>query len=126
LAALNLAPGDYRISVFAMDSSDRISPPATAPVTLYAQGLLNVRAFPNPWRSDRHSVRRIIFDGLTANTTVKIFTVSGHWVRSLHGNNFVNWDLTNDAGDTVASGIYTYLVTTDDGFKQTGSLVVIK
>ncbi len=83
--------------------------------------------YPNPWRSDRHSVRQITFDQLTVNTTIKIFTVSGHWVKTLPtSSTSVIWDLTNDSGDRVASGLYMYLINTDQGQKKTGQVVVIK
>jgi hypothetical protein len=88
---------------------------------------LSPRAYPNPWRSDRGYAPQITFDQLTGNTTIKIFTVSGHLVRSLSTSNTSTiWDLNNDSGDRVASGIYIYLVTNDQGQKARGKVVVIR
>ena len=67
------------------------------------------------------------FDGLVAGTTIKIFAVSGHKLKELHGDGpSIPWDLTNDSGDKVASGIYVYLVTDGQGDKVKGKLAVIK
>jgi len=38
----------------------------------------------------------------------------------------VTWDLTNDSGDKVASGLYVYVIKTDNGQKKTGQVAVIK
>ena len=98
-----------------------------APVNLVPSNLSAVQIFPNPWRSDKHAGLSITFSNLAINTTVKIFTVSGHWVKTLPiSSTSVNWDLTNNDGDKVASGIYIYLLTTDQGFKKTGKIAVIK
>jgi hypothetical protein len=87
-----------------------------------------IRAYPNPWRADRHSSVGITFDGLLSNSTVKIFNLAAHWVKTLPlASGASTWDRTNDAGQTVASGYYFYLVTTGND-KQTvhGMLAIIK
>lgn len=72
-----------------------------------------VRAYPNPWRSDRHSSVGMTFDGLASNSTIKIFNLAMHWVRTLpNASGSTTWDLKNDRGELVASGYYFYLVTT--------------
>jgi hypothetical protein len=83
--------------------------------------------FPNPWRADRHSVKKIVFDQITSSATVKIFTASGHLVKTLTSTGTsVPWDLTNDSGTQVASGIYLYVVKTPDGQKARGQVAIIK
>jgi hypothetical protein len=87
-----------------------------------------VRAYPNPWRADRHTGLGITFDGLLPNSTVKIFNLAAHWVRTLPlASGSAVWDRTNDAGQTVASGYYFYLVTTGND-RQTvhGKFAIIK
>lgn len=85
------------------------------------------RVSPDPWRSDRHSGVPITFDQLTPGSTVKIFTLSGRWVCSLSApDGFVNWDLTNNDGRTVASGIYLYLITDNQGATTRGKLAIIR
>jgi hypothetical protein len=89
--------------------------------------LSSARVFPNPWRSDKHTGVNISFGGLTLNSTVKIFTVSGHEVKSLDGSSgLATWDLTNDSGSKVASGIYIYLITNSQGDQTRGKLAIIK
>ena len=85
------------------------------------------QVYPNPWRSDRGYPAQITFDQLSGNTTIKIFTASGHLARTLSTTNAsVAWDLTNDSGDKVASGVYIYLITDSQGDKVRGKVAVIK
>jgi hypothetical protein len=83
--------------------------------------------YPDPWRSDQHAGHPITFDEMAAGSTVKIFTVSGHLVKTLSASpGVVTWDLTNDSGDQVASGIYLYVVTAPGSPKINGKLAIIK
>jgi len=85
------------------------------------------RIYPNPWRSDKHAGKNITFDGLTTGTDIKIFTVSGHKVAELHSDGpSVQWDLSNDSGDKVASGIYLYVITDNAGDKTKGKVAIIR
>ena len=93
--------------VVAVNPFGQRSLPAEADVTVVATATApsSVRVYPNPWRADRPT-NVITFDGLTDNSTVKIFTISGRWVRTLSSTaGAVNWDLKNDSGDPVASGL---------------------
>jgi hypothetical protein len=127
LSQVQLTPGVYTISVYAVDSNNNQSPSATASVTLVPGDLSGVRVFPNPWRSDKHSGLPITFDTLSVNSTIKLFTVSGHWIKTLPtSSTSVTWDLTNDSGSKVASGLYVYLIKDDQGQKKTGQVAVIK
>ncbi len=127
LAAQNLDLGTYLVTVTAHDASGSASSPASAQVTLVSANLDQVRVYPNPWRSDRHSTRSVTFDQLTVDTEIKIFTVSGHHVKTLPtSSSSITWDLTNESGDRVASGIYVYHLKAEGGAKKTGKVVVIK
>ena len=127
LASMNLSPGDYQISVMAVDSSNNISSPAQANVTLVPSDLSSLRVFPIPWRADRHASLPITFDHLTAGATLKVFTVSGHLVRRLNSSGGIaTWDLNNDSGDHVASGIYLYVIKTTNDQTGRGQLVIIR
>ncbi len=127
LAAQNLDLGTYLVTVTAHDASGSASSPASAQVTLVSANLDQVRVYPNPWRSDRHAARSVTFDSLTIDTEIKIFTVSGHHVKTLpSSSSSVTWDLTNESGDRVASGIYVYHLKAEGGAKKTGKVVVIK
>jgi hypothetical protein len=89
--------------------------------------LTSVRAYPNPWRSDRHSGNVVTFDQLSQDCTVRIFTVAAQHVKTLHANGqAVTWDLTNETGAGVASGLYLFLVSDSAGQRASGKLAVIR
>jgi len=95
-----------------------------SPATINIQ---SVRVYPNPWRSDRGYPSQMTFDQMTPNSTVKIFTISAHYVRTLQApSGSVPWDLKNENGDRVASGIYLFLATDDHGNKARGKFAVIR
>jgi len=75
---------------------------------------LHIQVFPNPWRIDRHSPM-MTFRGIPSGERLTIFTVSGYRVRTLTAqNDQVVWDLTNDSGQHVASGLYLYAIPETD------------
>src|SRR4051794_32393162 len=42
----------------------------------------DVKAYPNPFRADQHTV--VVLEGLTAQATIKIYTMSGHLVKTIN------------------------------------------
>ena len=99
---------------------------ATGNISVVSAGVSSARVRPNPWKSTSGS-DHITFDQMTTNTTVKIFSASSRLVRTLSApTGDVAWDLTNDSGDKVASGIYLYLITDTDGNKTKGKLAIIR
>lgn len=103
------------------------APAPDAAIAVNAGAAANVRVFPNPWKSNQHSNAPVTFDGLPANSTVKIFTLSGHWVKSLEATSGkVTWDCTNDGGEKVASGVYLYVVTDMLGDDISGKIAIVK
>jgi len=94
---------------------------------MVSTSLASVKAYPNPWRIDRHANTSIKFDNMPAASTIKIFTVSAHEVKTLSSdsNGLASWDRTNDGGDRVASGIYIYLIIDPQGNETSGKLAII-
>jgi len=87
----------------------------------------NVRVYPNPWRGNQHGGKPITFDQMNGNSTVKIFTEDAHWVKTLQApNGSVMWDLTNDSGKKVASGLYLYSAADGSGSATQGKFSIIK
>jgi len=122
-----LAPGTYWVTVRAVGANGAVSPSAQGAVILISVDFSALRVYPSPWRSDRDSGHDIIFDGLTTASTVKIFTVSGRWVRTLGSSDgLLSWDLKNDAGDRVASGLYLYVITNAQGRRARGKFAIIR
>jgi hypothetical protein len=89
--------------------------------------LADARVYPNPWRKDAHTGEDVTFDQLSTDSVIKVFTVAGHLVRTITAPaGAALWDLKNDSGDTVASGLYLYMVTNNHGDKWRGKLAVIR
>jgi len=125
-ASAGLTPGSYQLTVTVTQGDQSQS--ATATITLVSADFSAIQVYPNPWRSDKHAGKPITFANLPVNSTVKIFTTSGHKVKELsaHSSGLSTWDLTNDSGDKVASGIYIYLITDSQGDKTKGKVAIIK
>jgi hypothetical protein len=86
-----------------------------------------IRVFPNPWRADKNGDMAIVFDHLIPASTVKIFTLSGHEVRTLSADgNSVSWDRANSSGDKVASGVYLYVITDPQNNNSKGKLAILR
>jgi hypothetical protein len=130
LGIFTLDAGTYLVTVQAK-SAGAISNPASAEITLintsFTGTIQGIKAYPNPWRSDKDSTAQgISFSGVPSGATVKIFTTSGYLVKELSGGTTAAWDLTNKSNNTVASGIYLYLVTDGQGNKTRGKVAVIR
>ncbi len=66
--------------------------------------------------------------GLTRTATVRILDASGRLLRTLQetdGNGGVQWDLKDENGNPVPSGIYIFYVV-DEGEKGTGKLAIVR
>jgi len=86
-----------------------------------------VYAYPNPCRLDA-GFQAITFANVSKNETVKILTVNGSIVRTLqksNGTGTLDWDLKNERGEVVSSGIYIFSVSKDSDI-QLGKLAVVK
>jgi len=127
LSTLNLSPGQCQIQAIAYNLAGDSAPPAAANTTFVTDDLSAVRVYPNPWRSDKDGDIPVTFDRLPLNITIKVFDVSGRWVKELTTPGAsATWDLTNESGQRVASGIYLYLIQDSQGQKRTGKMVIIK
>jgi hypothetical protein len=126
LGLTNLSPGNYQVSVVATNAAAKQSAPAVATLALITDDMGSARVYPNPWRVARGD-GMITFDLMPLNSQVKIFTVSGRWLRTLDAAaGSASWDLKNDSGDQVASGIYLYLLTSPAGGKGRGIVTIIR
>jgi hypothetical protein len=114
-----------KVTVQIVTSEGDLSEPFVFTISLAPNSLDAVTVYPNPWRQDRHSVP-VTFTSLPVDATIKIFTVAGHAVKSLRSSGgSTSWDLTNDAGEKVASGSYIYLIQSASS-KKSGQIVVIR
>ncbi|MEW6606223.1 MAG: lamin tail domain-containing protein [bacterium] len=82
--------------------------------------------YPNPFKPIRGD-REIIFDGLPANTYIRIYDISGSLIKEIHdASTSYPWDVKDGYGRDVPSGIYIYLITNDKGMKKTGKIAIIR
>ena len=99
---------------------------AGAPALIADDSLSDAFAFPVPYRpSDGDD---IIFTNLPASVTIKIFTLNGDIVRHFStdaGDGQIEWNVANEDGDPVLSGVYLYLIESGDQIKR-GKLLVIR
>lgn len=109
--------GDANVTVMAGSRAEEATP----------NGFSTLRVFPNPWKAGATIRPGIIFSGFGTAATIKIFTLSAHWTKTLQSDGSdVTWSLQNEDGEPVSSGIYFYSVTDSLGETRTGKLVVIR
>ncbi|TKJ41182.1 hypothetical protein CEE37_05825 [candidate division LCP-89 bacterium B3_LCP] len=70
---------------------------------------------------------------LTVPATVEIYTIAGEKVRTLKEpesdgdpNGIIEWDVTNDSGEDVVSGIYLYRISNPSDEEIIGKLAIIR
>ena len=84
----------------------------------------------NPYLNGRGE-RRLMFMGLPAQCTVRIYTIAGDLVQTLRKDDGVDngqlaWDLTTRDGMNIAYGIYLYHVDAPGVGQHVGRFAVIK
>lgn len=90
----------------------------------------DAHVFPNPCKVYEGN-KYITFIYLTSDAVIKIYTIAGELVRTLNKSGTANltnrmaWDLKNNEGETVASGIYIYLIKYR-GMVKKGKIVLIR
>lgn len=85
-------------------------PGSTAGVILNRQTLDDVFVYPNPLKPE-HAQDFITFANLTPEATIRIYTLSGSFIAEVEeddGNGGVEWDLRDEHGRRVPSGVYIY------------------
>lgn len=92
-----------------------------------AANLGEAHAYPVPFMpSQGHT--NVTFTDLTSQATIKIYTLSGELVTTLTKADTTDsliWNVRNDAGEALASGVYIYTVESSGELKK-GKLMVIK
>ena len=103
-----------------------------AEVSVFSENLDNLRVYPNPWVPFDNQVDNgtqesgIIFDQLTRDSRIQIFTISGQLVMDVAPQSASwSWKGLSSFGKPVASGVYLYVVS-DSKQKKTGKLTIIR
>ncbi|MCG3204762.1 MAG: hypothetical protein KCHDKBKB_01479 [Elusimicrobia bacterium] len=83
--------------------------------------------YPNPVRVDRGQ-STITFNGVPAPVHIRIYNTRGQLVLDLHQNSGTQftWNLTNDAGQPVAPGVYIYLLSDAESKTTRGKCAVVR
>ncbi|MCX8057401.1 MAG: hypothetical protein N3F03_07330 [Ignavibacteria bacterium] len=94
-----------------------------------SENLNKIKVVPNPYivsslfepefgELRREPLRQLQFINLPNQCTIYIFTLDGDLIKTIyHNSNFgtATWDLRTDGGREISTGIYLYVVKTDDG-----------
>lgn len=145
-----LTPGNYSLRAVAtsVSSTTDPSPPAISitfapagPRAAAAADLSQVRVYPMPYKPNGgdpdHGARfdpgdpnsGIIFDNLTQQTTIKIYTAAGQLVISFDSNaptGRIQWDARNGSGRDVATGFYIAVITSPGQPARTKRMLIIR
>ncbi|RMF59112.1 MAG: hypothetical protein D6748_07155, partial [Calditrichaeota bacterium] len=104
-------------------ASDR---PQTFLIKQDVSTLKDVLVYPNPY--DRTRVNQpLIFAHLPQGSEVFIFSSSGEFLRKLDGSVIsggLRWDLRNEQGEEVGSGVYVYIVR-HNGVEKKGKILIV-
>jgi len=83
------------------------------------------KIFPTPFRPKNGHNTMVI--SAPDGATVQIFTLSGDLVRELKvSSGGALWDVRNDAGQNIASGIYFFIATDSQGNSHKGRIAIIR
>lgn len=87
--------------------------------TITAETVESARAYPVPFRPGE-GVTRMTFDQLPEGTSIQIYSMRGGSVKTLisDATGKTEWDLKNDDGTLVSSGVYLVILKKDGGRKQ--------
>lgn len=91
-----------------------------------SQDLSDVYTYPNPYKIGDGT--GIMFANLTSEATISIYMIDGSFVRKIResdGNGGVEWDVKDEHGNDVSSGVYIYYVESDDD-THVGKFVIIR
>ncbi|MCD6578726.1 T9SS type A sorting domain-containing protein, partial [bacterium] len=93
----------------------------------YGDSLDSTKIYPNPWNKDLNC-DQITFAQLTENVTIKIYTIAGKLVleSDANGQSEWEWDMKNERGKDIASGIYICYISNDKGEKKIGKIAIIR
>ena len=121
VGVLSMANSEYRIDTY-----------SNAPniYSKLASNLESAHCYPNPYKPNStlgHT--KITFTRLTDYVKIMIFNIAGELVfdtKTTSNYGEFDWDVVNNAGERVASGVYIYVITNDKGNKKIGKFGVIR
>lgn len=87
-----------------------------------------VKVYPNPFISSLGH-EKITFESLgIEGGRINIYTLSGRFIRNIDNieNIFAYWNGKDENGKSVASGVYIFVVYTEENAKQVGKIAIVR
>ncbi|MFC2091936.1 carboxypeptidase regulatory-like domain-containing protein [Elusimicrobiota bacterium] len=92
-----------------------------------AADLSDVKVYPNPYKPGKGH-QWIKFDHITTDTKLRVYNISGEKVfeaADINTGQYI-WNVKNDSGDNIASGVYICFISNRNGDKKTFKIAVIR
>lgn len=133
----SISEGKHKLKLIAWDTYNNSSETEIDfNVTLTGNLLVtNVYNYPNPFKDKTSFTFQHSYPD-NINVKIKIYTVAGRLIKEIVQNNvsdkfvMINWEGTDEDGETLSNGIYIYKLIIDDGsgnsVTSTGKLAVLK
>ncbi len=108
------------------------APQAVATVEKIPETLEEAFVYPNPIKpgsGGEFDSSHLNISGLTEGTEVSIYNIAGERVRELSNDSNlseIQWDLRNESGKSVASGVYIYYITDKEGKTTSGRFGLVR
>lgn len=88
--------------------------------------LTNLIVYPVPFKPQRGDLE-ITFEGLSKDCSIRIYDIAGNLKYfEKHLDGCWHWNVTDDGGRPLESGVYIYIITDNKGEKKTGKIVIIR
>jgi hypothetical protein len=93
--------------------------------TIISYDVSGAYAYPVPYKAS-FGTGIINFTGLGSQSSIRIYTTSGHKVFDIEVNTpSYQWNVKNSSGQNVASGVYFYVIQSPES-KKNGKLIIIQ
>ncbi len=116
----------YSYRIVSQDVNGQIS--YSENLTFTTGVMSNINVFPIPYRkSARSEIDGIFFANLPERSQISIYNLLGEPVfRSQRVDSFFRWELRNDSGSQVKSGVYLYIIKNQNNEKiNSGKIIII-
>jgi len=125
--------GEHQVTIYVTDG---ISQPDTQNFVLSVRLFLtesvtddsiSYKVYPNPWVESELLYKRVFFENFPENSELLIFNLVGEPVVKTEINNqLFMWDVKNNSGLGVQSGLYFYYVREGSKILSSGKIVIIR
>ena len=123
-----------KVTTTTLDKTNKQLTAKTKHLSYYAifavlQSDLNTaHVYPNPFKPSLGHTK-IFFTNLTTRTKIKIFNLAGELIYEDEKDTpagELSWDVKNNKGKPIASGVYIYMITNDNDQTKKGKLAIIR